>query len=366
MTTQLATILQARIAAAGPMSIADYMAECLLHPTHGYYAQREPFGHSGDFITAPEISQMFGEIIGAFMINAWRQAGRPTPFVLCELGPGRGTLMTDIVRTARIDAAFENAAQIMLVEASERLRTIQAKTLGPAATRTQWLDRIDDLPPLPLLLVANEFFDALPIRQFVNTAAGWRERLVGLDESGSLAFIAGPTQPPVESLPPGHETAQEGAVFELAPARQAAAAQIGTHLATHGGAALIIDYGHLKSAIGDTFQAMRDHAHVDPLAEPGLADLTSHVDFDTLSRTAAAAGARARPLTTQGDFLLGAGIIERAGALGAGKDSKVQQEIRTAVERLCGTGNGQMGDLFKVLCLTGHDLTAPLPPLQAG
>lgn len=366
MTTPLAAILKARIAATGPMSIADYMAECLLHPDHGYYARREPFGAGGDFITAPEISQLFGEIVGAFLINAWRQAGKPDPFVLAELGPGRGTLMADIARTARLDPAFESAAQIVLVEASERLRAIQAETLGAAAKRARWLETIDDLPPLPVFLAANEFFDALPIRQFVKTVASWRERCVGLDDAGDLTFIAGPTQLPADSLPPGHEMAGEGAAFEFAPAREAVAARIGAHLTTHSGVALIIDYGHLETAIGDTVQAMRDHAYVDPLAEPGLADLTSHVDFDALARAASAQGTRALPPLTQGDFLLGAGIAERAGALGTNKPPEVQQEIRTAVERLCGGDEGQMGDLFKVLCLTGRDIAAPLPPFEGG
>lgn len=366
MTTPLAAILAARIAAAGPMTIADYMAECLLHPEHGYYASREPFGAAGDFITAPEISQLFGEIVGAVLVNAWRLAGRPAPFVLAEAGPGRGTLMTDVVRTARIDPAFSDAAQIVLVEASARLRAIQRETLGADAHRVTWADHLGDLPDLPVFLVANEFFDALPFRQFVKTAQGWRERMVGFGDNGALTFMAGASALPNRDLPPDHAKAPDGAVFEIAPAREAAATTIGARLAAHGGLALLVDYGHLQTGIGDTFQAMRGHAHVDPLAEPGLADLTSHVDFEALARAAASGGARPLPAMTQGTFLLGGGMVERAGALGAGKDAAAHEALRAAVARLCGEEDGQMGALFKVLALTGKDLDGPVPPFHAG
>lgn len=366
MTTPLAAILAARIAAAGPMTVAAYMAECLLHPEHGYYASREPFGAKGDFVTAPEISQLFGEIVGAVLVNAWRQAGRPAPFLLAEAGPGRGTLMADIVRTARIDPAFSAAARIVLVEASARLRDVQRKTLGTDARRATWVDRLDDLPDLPLFLAANEFFDALPFRQFVKTTNGWRERMVGLCNDSALTFTAGASLLPDGERPPGHADAPDGSVFEIAPAREAAAATIGAHLAAHGGLAVLIDYGHLQTGIGDTFQAMRGHDFADPLAEPGLADLTSHVDFESLARAAASEGARALPAMTQGAFLLGGGIVERAGALGAGKDASAQDAIRADVTRLCGDGDGQMGALFKVLGLTGPGLEGPVPPFQAG
>jgi len=366
MTTPLGELLAARIAAAGPMTVADYMAECLLHPEHGYYAAREPFGKAGDFVTAPEISQLFGEMIGAVLVNAWRLAGRPAPFVLAEAGPGRGTLMADILRTARVDPDFSDAAQVMLVEASTRLRDIQHRTLGADAHRVTWADALDDLPDLPVFLVANEFFDALPIRQFVKTAKGWRERLVGLTDENALAFVAGASALPARDLPQGHADAPDGSIFEIAPAREAAVATIATRLAAHGGLALLIDYGHLQTGMGDTFQAMRDHTYVDPLAEPGLADLTSHVDFEVLARAAASEGARPLPAMTQGAFLIGGGIIERAGALGAGKDAEAQAAIRTAVARLCGDDDGQMGALFKVLALAGKGLEGPVPPFQAG
>ena len=366
MTTPLGDTLRAWIEAAGPITIADYMAQCLLHPEHGYYASREPFGAGGDFVTAPEISQLFGEIVGAFLINAWRQAGRPDPFLLAEAGPGRGTLMADIVRTARIDADFGRAARITLIEASAPLRAVQRQTLGDVAARAHWACGLGDLPPLPLFLVANEFLDALPIRQFVNTAQGWRERMVGLGETGALAFTAGPGALPCAELPPDAARAPQGAIFEVAPAREAAAAAIGAHLAAHGGLALMIDYGHLRTAVGDTLQAVREHAYADPLAEPGLADLTSHVDFEAVTRAAAKAGAVPLPPLTQGDFLVGCGILERAGALGAGADTAARAAIEAAVDRLCGHGDGRMGTLFKALCLTGTGFGRAPPPFSTG
>lgn len=364
MSKKLADLITARIRAGGPISIADYMAECLLHPDHGYYAQREPFGSRGDFVTAPEISQLFGEIIGVWLVHAWRQAGRPAPFVLAEAGPGRGTLMADILRTARIDPAFGAAAQVALVEASTRLRAIQKETIGALAPGTRWFDRLEDLPDGPLFLVGNEFLDALPIRQFVKTASDWWERLVGLDQDERLHFVAGPATLPDDALPPDHAAAPPGAIFEASPAREAVAATLAGRIARDGGLALLIDYGHSKTAIGDTFQAMRDHAFADPLAEPGLADLTSHVDFGALARVAAQAGAEVLPILTQSDFLVATGIVERAGALGSGKDTATQTDIRHAVERLCGQDAGQMGALFKVLCLTGPDFPRPLAPFE--
>lgn len=362
MSTTLADLIAARIRAGGPISIADYMVECLLHPDHGYYAQREPFGSAGDFITAPEISQLFGEIIGVWLVHAWRQAGRPSRFVLAEAGPGRGTLMADILRTARIDPAFGAAAHVTLVEASPRLRAIQEETIGALAPGALWFDRLEHLPDGPLFLIGNEFLDALPIRQFVKTTSGWRERLVGLDADDEFQFVAGPASLPDDALPADHDAASPGAIFEVSPAREAVAATLAERIARDGGLALLIDYGHARTAIGDTFQAMRHHAFADPLAEPGLADLTSHVDFAALARVASNAGAAALPILTQGDFLVATGIVERAGALSTGKDAATQADIRQAVERLCGNGTGQMGALFKVLCLVGTDFPRPLAP----
>lgn len=345
------------IETAGPLPVSDYMAMCLFDPAEGYYTTREPFGETGDFTTAPEISQMFGEMVGAWLVHAWRALGRPAPFALVEMGPGRGTLMRDIIRTARIDPSFLAAAQIHLVETSERLRGVQAETLAPHAVK--WHDDLSSLPALPMLFAANELFDAVPLRQFEQTPDGWRERRVGLDGDGNLAFVTGLPVSDPSLLPAGASAVPEGAVFEYAPAREAIAATLGERLATHGGAALVIDYGHLHSGFADTLQALRAHQFVSVFDEPGSADLTSHVDFEQLAKAAGSAGAFARPAMTQGDFLLALGLAQRAGALGHGKDEKTQAGIRAAAERLAGTGKAEMGGLFKVLCLTGAPLSLP-------
>ena len=345
------------IGTAGPLPVSDYMAMCLFDPADGYYTTREPFGEGGDFTTAPEISQMFGEMVGAWLVHAWRALGRPDPFALVEMGPGRGTLMRDIIRTARIDPAFLAAAQIHLVETSERLRGVQAEALAPHAVK--WHDDLSTLPALPMLFVANELFDAVPVRQFEQAPDGWRERRVGLDADGKLAFVPGLPIADQSLLPPGASAAPEGAIFEYAPAREAIAATMGERLATHGGAALVIDYGYIRSGFADTLQALRAHRYVSVFEEPGSADLTSHVDFESLARAAESAGASALPAITQGDFLLSLGLAQRAGALGHGKDEKTQAELRAAVERLAGTGKAEMGGLFKVLCLTGAPMALP-------
>ena len=348
------------IETAGPISVSDYMAACLFDPDHGYYTTREPFGASGDFITAPEISQMFGEIIGAWLIHAWRTAGSPDPFALVEIGPGRGTLMRDILKTARLDPGFAAAARPFLVEISPRLRDVQRQTLGGDAQKCTWIDDISGLPDTPALIIANELFDAIPLRQFVKSGEVWRERLVGISPGGQLTFVHGVATAAGDILPSGAAGQADGTVFEYAPAREALAAGIAAHLVAVGGAALLIDYGHVEPGFGDTFQALRGHGYTGVFETPGRCDLTSHVDFAALAQSCQAAGAIALPVVTQGGFLLSLGLAERAGALGAGKSPAVQAGIRTAAERLAGNGRDQMGSLFKVLCMTGSPL--PLPP----
>ena len=353
------------IKAVGPIPVSEYMATCLFDPDHGYYTTHEPFGASGDFITAPEISQMFGEIIGAWLIHAWRLMGHPAPFALVEIGPGRGTLMRDILKTARLDPAFSEAARPFLVEVSPRLRTVQRQTLADDAPRCAWLDDTSNLPRMPVLLVANELFDAIPLRQLVKTGAAWGERMVGVSEDGELAFVSAAATAAADILPPGADDQADGTIFEYAPAREALAARIAEHLAEMGGAALFIDYGHAEPGFGDTFQALRGHSYASVFENPGRCDLTSHVDFAALARAAEASGAVAMPVITQSDFLLTLGLAERAGTLGAGKSPEVQTAIRTAAERLAGTGRDQMGNLFKVLCVTGKPLDLP-PFSQVG
>lgn len=351
--TPLTDILKALIATRGPLPLSDYMAECLFHPEHGYYATRDPLGAAGDFITAPEISQMFGELIGLSLAQSWLDQGAPKPFTLAELGPGRGTLMADILRATRGVPGFHDAAQIWLVEASPTLTEIQRATLKPHPVN--WTTQTADLPNAPLFLVANEFFDALPIRQFQRAGAGWSERVIGL-ENDTLAF--GLT--PADALPAlDHRIAdtRDGDVVELCPQAAPVIAQIGARIEANGGAALLIDYGDWRS-LGDTLQALRDHARADPLADPGLADLTAHVDFEALATAAPCAHSR---LTAQGVFLERLGITARAQALatkltGAALDSHIAAHRRL-------THPEEMGTLFKVLGLFPH-AAAPPPGLE--
>jgi NADH dehydrogenase [ubiquinone] 1 alpha subcomplex assembly factor 7 len=333
--------LLARIAEAGPMSIADYMAECLTHPTLGYYTSRDPLGAAGDFTTAPEISQMFGEVIGLALAQAWLDQGAPGAFTLAELGPGRGTLMADILRATRAVPGFHAALRLHLVEASPPLRDKQRAAL--AGFNPAHHDSVATLPDAPLFVVANEFFDALPIRQFVRAGAAWRERLVGADR-GDLAFgLGGPAQP--EALAGRNEVA-EGKMVETCPSAAAIMAEIEARIATHGGAALIVDYGDWRS-LGDTLQAVRAHRPEDPLAHPGQADLTAHVDFEAL--VLAAPRLKAGPLTPQGVFLERLGITERARILAAGLTGAALETHVAAHRRL--THPSEMGTLFKVLAL---------------
>jgi SAM-dependent MidA family methyltransferase len=346
----LAALLRDRIAAEGPIGVADYMALCLGHPEHGYYMTRDPFGAAGDFTTAPEVSQMFGELVGLALALAWEEQGRPDPFVLAELGPGRGTLMMDALRATRRVPGFHAAARLWLVEMSPVLRAAQAARLAPHAPIRA--ERFADLPDAALFLVANEFFDALPVRQFLRTHRGWQERQVALAGDGRLRFAARAGAPP----PRLGRDAPEGTVVELCPAGEALAGEIGTRLAARGGLALVIDYGAWQGSV-DTLQAVSRHRHVDPLADPGGADLTAHVTFSALVAAATANLARAFPLVTLGEWLMRLGIGERAEALARAAPAR-REEIMGQLDRL--TGHEAMGRLFKVLALTGPG--APVPP----
>ena len=347
--TPLAALLAARIRAGGPITLADYMAECLLHPVHGYYTTRNPFGTAGDFTTAPEVSQMFGELLGLCLAQAWLDQGAPTPFALAEMGPGRGTLMADILRATKAVPGFHDGLRLMLVEASRRLRAVQAETLAP--WQPTFLDRVQDLPHLPLFLVANEFFDALPIRQFQRAGAGWRERLVGV-MGGGLGFGLGPIRP-VPALTPRLTDTAEGQIVEICPSASAIVAEIATRVASKG-AALILDYGGWHS-LGDTFQALQAHAPVDPFAQPGMADLTAHVDFAAL---VAACPPATTAYTTQGALLSALGIAHRSERLAQNLSGPALQSHLAATHRL--TAPQEMGTLFKVLAV--HPVLPPLRP----
>lgn len=350
--TPLAQVLAARIRAHGPMSLADYMAECLLHPQFGYYTTQNPFGAQGDFITAPEISQMFGELLGLSLAQAWIDQGAPNPFTLAELGPGRGTLMADMLRATKAVPGFHAAMRVVLVEASARLRAIQAQSLQ--GYQPMWADSVQDLPLNPLFLVANEFFDALPIRQCQRAGLGWRERLVGLSAE-ALAFGLGPVVP-IAGLADRLADTAEGDIVELCPQAPAIMAEIAARMADKG-AALIIDYGGWRS-LGDTFQAVQAHQPVDPFAAPGQADLTAHVDFAAL---AASAHPASHAYTTQGALLSALGLAQRSARLAQNLSGAALQSHLAATQRL--TAPAEMGTLFKVLAL--HPAHYPAPPGSA-
>jgi SAM-dependent MidA family methyltransferase len=341
------------IAHEGPISVERYMRLCLQH----YYATRDPLGAAGDFITAPEISQMFGELIGLWAAEVWHMMGRPNPVRFVELGPGRGTLMADALRAAKLVPAFRESATVHLVETSPTLRERQGQTLSSSGVRLAWHDRLDEVPPGPAIVVANEFFDALPVRQFVATERGWCERLVGVRDDG---FFFGLDAEPAANLPPPQRL---GDVLEWPREAMALAAELAGRLAADRGAALIIDYGHWGPAFGDTLQALHAHGFADPLQRPGEADLTTHVDFN---RIAAAAEDRVRvhgPIQ-QGDFLEALGIRARAAALTARATSAQAAAIGQALDRLTARGPTGMGELFKVLGLSDPAL-ATLPGLPA-
>ncbi len=351
--TPLAAELIRRIHAEGPISVADYMAACLADPQHGYYTRHDPLGAAGDFITAPEISQIFGELIGLWCLSVWLELGSPSHFVLAELGPGRGTLMADALRAASIRPAFAEAADIVFMEMNEALRRAQAEALQSFAPPT-WITGVDALPSGPLIVIANEFFDALPIYQYVSTGSGWAERMIGLANDGRLAFGLRPVGP---SSPLNGADAPLGSVLESCPSAAVIVTALAERIAGAGGAALIIDYGHARHGLGDTLQAVRAHGYDDPLAHPGAVDLTAHVDFAALSKAAAKGGAAPHPIIDQATFLGRMGIAHRVDALSRGKDAAATAAIAAGAARL--TAADQMGQLFKALAFSSPGLTLP-------
>ena len=325
--------LRARITAEGPISVADYMAAANAH----YYATRDPLGAEGDFTTAPEISQMFGELIGLWLTDLWLRAGRPPGARYVELGPGRGTLADDALRAMR---GAGLAPPVELVETSPVLRGVQRELLTTAC----WHDDVGSLPHgAPLLIVANEFFDALPVRQFVASGGVWHELVVAADGDGFSRVPGPPAAPPLPV-----EAGRDGDIVEVSPASEAAARALCARLATTGGAALIVDYGHERHGTGDTLQAVSRHGFADPWRDPGERDLTAHVDFEALCRIARAAGLRTCGPVGQGAFLRAIGIDLRAATLAKAAPERTE-EIVLARERL--TSPAHMGTLFKVLAL---------------
>jgi len=341
--------IRRRIALNGPIPLAEFMGLCLYDPQHGYYHHRIPLGAEGDFITAPEISQMFGELVGLWAADVWRSMGAPDQVALIEFGPGHGTMMMDSLRAAGAVPEFRKAVRVHLIETSAALQRRQRQTLiGVDDVTLQWHAAIEEVPALPSIIVANEFFDALPIRQAERRSTGWHERAVAIDADGELALsvASDPLSDLVPALPPTVAQAPLGAIFEWRS--DDFAVKIARRVATEG-AALIIDYGHLKTATGDTFQAVRLHRHASPLAWPGVTDLTAHVDFEALGKAAQALGARVHGPIEQGTWLKRLGIEARAAVLQANAAEHKRPGITAALQRLTGTGPGQMGSLFKVI-----------------
>ncbi len=348
----MARLLRRRIELGGPIPLAEYMALALTHPEHGYYQQAEPFGTAGDFITAPEISQIFGELLGGWCGAVWEALGSPNPVLLVELGPGRGTLMKDALRAACKKDGFQEAARLHLIETSRRLKAQQAENL-----REFWPlfhEHPGELPDGPILLLANEFFDALPIRQFERTQSGWRERLVTF-EPGASAFrftLADAVTPEVQ-IPARLRIAPLGSIAEISLPALGLAADIGERVCNFGGAALILDYGAPETQVVATFQSVHAHGFHDPLAHPGEADLTAHVDFESLAEAARAGGAYATDSIPQGLWLTRLGIRERAERLLEGVDLTDRSAIRSACHRLIDPQ--EMGTLFRAMAIAQPD-----------
>lgn len=336
------------------MRLDHYMAECLMNPDHGYYATRDPLGAAGDFITAPEISQMFGELLGLCLAQVWLDQGAPARIVLAEPGPGRGTLMADMLRAMAAVPGLRDAAEVHLIEASPALRAVQRARLAGQAV--QWHDRLDTLPEGPLFLVANEFLDALPIRQFERRGQGWAERQVGLDAAGGLCpGLAPPVA--LARLDQRLADTTEGDVVEINLGAVSVVEAVAGRIAARGGVAIFVDYGNWRS-LGDTFQALRAHTPESPWANPGAADLTAHVAFEPLAEAARRAGACASAMTPQGVLLERLGITARAERLARGLTGAGLAAHVAAHRRL--THPAEMGHLFQSLAITPEG--AALPP----
>ena len=342
--------LQRLIEATGPIPVAVFMAEA----NAAYYAARDPLGRGGDFITAPEISQMFGELTGLWLADLWDRAGRP-PAAYVELGPGRGTLAADALRAMRPAGL---APPVAFVETSPALRDQQAKRV-PDAT---WHDDIATLPDdRPLLIVANEFFDALPVRQLVSTYSGWRERMVAHDGE---AFVPVPGTTPFDAaIPERLRGAPAGSIVETSPAAVAIMRGLAQRIVAQGGAAIVIDYGYAEHAAGDTLQAVHAHAYADPFAVPGTRDLTAHVDFAALGEAARAEGAMVYGPADQGDWLEALGLSTRAGMLASAAPAR-SDEIEGQRARLADAD--EMGALFKALAIVAPGWPRPAGFAAAG
>jgi NADH dehydrogenase [ubiquinone] 1 alpha subcomplex assembly factor 7 len=356
--------IRRRIAQHGPMPVAQYMELCLTHPEHGYYITRDPLGSSGDFTTSPEISQMFGELIGIWAAAVWRMMGSPKNVRLVELGPGRGTLMLDALRAAKVLPEFRAAVVAHMVEVSPVLETLQRLALGASDVPVHWHRSLGEVPAGPLIVIANEFFDALPVHQAVMCADGWHERVVKIDEDDKLRFsIARDPDPQFDDfLPTDMRPARIGEIFEWRADQ--AVLELSQRVVDSGSVALIIDYGHVATSIGDTLQAVGAHQFVDPLSTPGRVDLTAHVDFEAFARAAESLDARVHGPVEQGRFLHRLGIEQRAAALKTGTPHDQAVAIQSALVRLTNTEPTGMGRMIKVLGLSAPDF-GPLPGFES-
>ena len=348
--TALSDIIKKQIKRFGPMPVSEYMTLCLLHPEHGYYTNRDALGAQGDFTTAPEISQMFGELIGLALAQSWIDQGMPTPFVLAELGPGNGTLMADILRATKSVPNFHASMELHLVEASPEMRERQKSALS--GYNVTWLDYFSELPQMPLFLIANEFFDCLPIKQYRRTDEGWQEQMIAV-EGDQLHFILGTATS--EDVFSKTNDIPRGDMLEISPPSVAFASAIGEHIQTNGGCAIIIDYGEWDSD-GDSLQALKNHTKIDPLTHCGKADLTAHVSFKDLTN-AASKFAKASPMISQGILLERLGITQRAQTLAKNMDGAALENHISAHKRL--THPDEMGSLFKAIAIIPENSDLP-------
>jgi SAM-dependent MidA family methyltransferase len=345
--------IKATLAKGGAISVESFMQLALADPQYGYYMTRDPFGTAGDFTTAPEISQMFGELIGLWAAEVWTSMGRPKPVRLIELGPGRGTLMSDALRAARVVPDFRAALDVTLIETSPPLAQIQYDALLTAGAPIAWRESFAEAPDGPAIVLANEFLDALPVRQFERRGGQWRERVVRLDGSGELAFGVADKPEPYLNM-----EGDDGSVIEVSAVAHRFMFELAARLARQGGAALFLDYGRTVSCFANTLQAVRAHRPVSPLTEPGECDLTAHVDFAAMARSARAAGAAVHGPIDQGDFLRALGVDVRARALVERSPDRAD-EIQTARRRLVGKGDNEMGALFKAMAVANRAVPAP-------
>jgi NADH dehydrogenase [ubiquinone] 1 alpha subcomplex assembly factor 7 len=358
--TALAAALKERIARDGPVRVHDYMKACLANRRAGYYATRQPIGREGDFVTAPEISQMFGELIGVWAAAIWQSMGEPGSAIIAELGPGRGTLMADALRAWRSLPKLLDSLTVALVETSPVLREAQRETLRGSPAPLQWCETIEEVPQGPLILIANEFIDALPVRQMVREGGVWRERCVTIGPSGTFAFYTGePIDSDALPSPARDMDASDGAIIETRPAVSSLLSVLAARANEAPIAALVADYGHAETGIGDTLQAVHRHRFTDPLALPGEVDLTAHVDFAALKTIASTLGLTAFGPMPQGEFLLKLGLASRCDRLLQTATEDQKAAILSGAARLADPR--QMGLLFKVLLLQSSGL-APPPP----